>query len=145
MSHLDEIAADINALPPCQRSGTLRIWGDWFGRPLDNVHACTACCVGQDHLVLLFDAGEELHVWNPAGVKVVGSCLIFEHATRVRWEWYSGLRHVMSSLQYLDYALKDGQIQFRSGADWKSSHTAISDANAVVLVSLHTGCSDCRV
>jgi len=134
MNRPDEIAALINALPRGQRSGTLQIWGDWFGRPLDNIHICTSCYVEQDHLVLFFTEDEQLHVWDPDEVASVGASLIIGTASRVRWEWYRyGEAHIQRNLLYLDYAFTADQIIVKCNGTWKTSHTAVVDADAVVL------------
>ena len=73
MNAIADIADRIMALPERNRSGTLQIWGQWFGRPMDNVHVCKSCEARQDHIVLGFDNGERLAVWYPEDMKTAGS------------------------------------------------------------------------
>src|SRR4029434_8447953 len=88
MSTTEQIARSIEALPERNRSGSLQIWGEWFGRTMDNVHTCVSCKAGSDHIVLSFDGGERLTVWNPEAVKTRGFTLRIPGASRVRWEWF---------------------------------------------------------
>ena len=37
--------------------GTLRFFGDWFGRPHDNFHRLESATVDEESLVLRFDGG----------------------------------------------------------------------------------------
>jgi hypothetical protein len=48
----EEIRDLIMATPP---SGTLRIWGDWFGRPYDNAHRIVSVAVDADTLLIGMD------------------------------------------------------------------------------------------
>ena len=45
-----------------QPSGTLRIWGDWFGRPYDNAHRIVSVAVDADTLLIGMDGDELLSV-----------------------------------------------------------------------------------
>jgi len=66
MNSAADIAAAILALPQRNRSGTLRMFGDWFGRPMDNVHNVVGAESGCEQLTLTFNNGETLNVWNPS-------------------------------------------------------------------------------
>lgn len=115
MATLGEIAAFVQSLPECKKSGTLRIWGQWFGRPMDNMHTCVACDVIDGQLILNFDQGETLKVWNPSNVTAVGATLTIESASRVRWQWYYyGRNQTPENLLYLDYEVNDGKITLHS-------------------------------
>jgi hypothetical protein len=48
----EEIRDLIMATPP---SGTLRIWGDWFGRPYDNAHRIVSAAVDANTLLIGMD------------------------------------------------------------------------------------------
>lgn len=71
------------------KSGTLRVFGDWFGRPYDNVHSAVSATADGDLLVVTFDEGERLSVWRPEGVAITRDEFRIRAAERVRWEWYS--------------------------------------------------------
>jgi hypothetical protein len=66
--------------------GSLRFWGEWFGRPYDNCHTLVSCRAEEDVLRLSFDQGETLSTWSPTGLTLDKST---SDADRVRWEWFS--------------------------------------------------------
>jgi hypothetical protein len=65
MSEAEQFCEQIRAAIPNIRSGSLRFWGVWFGRPHDNEHRLIACSAEKDVLHCHFDEGEALHVWFP--------------------------------------------------------------------------------
>lgn len=110
-----DIAAAIEALPERNRSGSLKIWGAWFGRPMDNSHICQSRTSEHDYITLHFDKNERLRVWNPGPLITPGNTLIIETATKVRWEWYYyGRPQLAENLMFKEYVLKDGSIVFNS-------------------------------
>lgn len=66
MTEAEDIAGRIKNLAS-QMRGTLRFWGQWFGRPYDNCHQLAECEAAGDVLRLTFDEGETLCVWSPRG------------------------------------------------------------------------------
>lgn len=122
-----DIARFVQALPERQRSGTLRIWGQWFGRPMDNVHVCVSCRAEDARLILDFNEGETLTIWNPCDVAVENQVtLTFSSATRVRWEWhYYGRPKTPEHRMFIDYVAQDGRIQ-RSSNSIRSADEAAS-------------------
>jgi hypothetical protein len=74
--------------------GSLCVWGDWFGKPLDNQHILVAAVEDGDMLVLTFDEDEVLTVRGPRDWVVdphgpPGSPVLrIEGADQVEWEWY---------------------------------------------------------
>jgi hypothetical protein len=111
-----DIARFVESLPERQKSGTLRIWGQWFGRPMDNVHTCTSCEVEEERLVLSFNEGEQLTLWSPTNVLIEGQAtLTFPSATQVRWDWYYyGRPKTPENRVFIEYVARDGVIQFSS-------------------------------
>lgn len=57
----------INALEE-KPVGTLRFYGEWFGRPYDNHHKITGCCFKEDILKIKFDAGETVNISKPDNI-----------------------------------------------------------------------------
>jgi hypothetical protein len=137
VSDLAVIARTIGSLPEQQRSGTLQIFGEWFGRPMDNFHICRSCEVDGDSVVLHFNDGETLRVWRPSTVRNQSKALIIPAATRVRWEWnYYGRPKTSDNLLFLDYS-NDGTIVRReSNAPWHLGNAAETSAAAVQIVRM---------
>ena len=91
MSELERIAAGISGLLPEVKWGSLRIWGDWFGRPYDGMHRLVGARADGETLVFDFAEGERLTVWSPRGVKASAELFLIEAAERARWEWHSSV------------------------------------------------------
>ncbi|MEM8599064.1 MAG: hypothetical protein AAGF99_04010 [Bacteroidota bacterium] len=111
MESPSKIANAINQLSQRNRSGSLRIFGDWFGRPMDNVHRVTIARVDGECLILSFDNAETLTIWNPSSYSTPGFTIRIADADRVRWEWYYyGRDHTPENLLFHDYRKTDGDI-----------------------------------
>jgi hypothetical protein len=97
-------------------AGTLRFFGDWFGRPRDNIHVLTDVEVVDDTLVLRFDAGERLRIWHPRGLELrrreyPHPTLVIAEASRVRWEsYYYGRPQTPENLRFIDYTAGAGRV-----------------------------------
>ena len=132
-----DFARMIEALPERNRSGTLQVWGEWFGRPMDNVHTCKSCEAGPAQIILHFDQGERLSIWNPIQVQTRGFTLLIAKASRVRWEWYYyGRPQSPENLLFLDYTLKGEKVLRTSNQPWDIPNSARASANAVELVGM---------
>ncbi len=46
------------------KGGSLRIFGDWFGRPYDNIHILKTFSFVDDILTVTFDDDETLIIWK---------------------------------------------------------------------------------
>jgi hypothetical protein len=107
----------IDAALPTAKQGTLRIWGEWFGRPYDNVHVPISYSTFDEGLRFVFNEDEMLTIWKPE--LVVMTALKFEvsNAARVRWEWYwYGSPKTASNLKYLDYSRSGERADLTSNA-----------------------------
>ncbi len=132
-----DIAAAIEALPERNRSGTLMIWGEWFGRPMDNVHVCQSCTSEHDCVTLHFDQNERLVIWNPSLMTTRGYSLIIPPATKVRWEWYYyGRPQLAENLMFNEYELNGKTITLTSNWRQGKATSASAQENAVELIGL---------
>ena len=111
MESASQIADAIIELPERNRSGTLKMFGDWFGRPMDNVHRVIGANADAERLILTFNNAEKLTIWNPTGYSTSGYTIRIANAKRVRWEWYYyGREHTEENLLCYDYRNEDGTI-----------------------------------
>lgn len=62
MIEAEKISTKINELVPNARSGTIRFFGEWFGRPYDNQHEIIAASATDDVLTVEFSGDEQLAV-----------------------------------------------------------------------------------
>jgi hypothetical protein len=97
------------------RSGTLSFWGDWFGRPHENVHRI----VGADSLdsatVIYFDHAESLIIDSPRGWSLNHGKFIVRQAERVRFNWfYYGRVPGPETLKFVEYRWNSGDPTFTS-------------------------------
>jgi hypothetical protein len=104
VNETEEIAYRIHKSIPNVKKGSLRFYGEWFGRPHDNTHTLVRGEVENDRLRLFFDQGEILSIWFPRGLSIDKSTFKIKTATRVRWEWYYyGRSQVSSNLYFMEF------------------------------------------
>ena len=116
---IEQMARSLQDALPRVKSGSLRIWGEWFGKPYDNHHVLKECSVKDDVLHLHFDEGETLSVWFPDGVTFDASTFQVAHASRVRWEWYYYGREKIAPNRYFQDFVKVGDaITVETNIDW---------------------------
>lgn len=86
--------------------GSMRFWGEWFGRPMDNYHLITEAFYDNNTNVLTihFDAGETCIVYGPIGILSTGQTFHVENAARVVWSYpYYGSSQTSEVRAQLDY------------------------------------------
>ena len=82
-------ARDLQAVLTVVKQGSLRVFGDWFGRPMDNVHTVRSAFADGDELVITFHGDEELRLIRPRSWEFSETTFRVENADRVTWRWYS--------------------------------------------------------
>jgi hypothetical protein len=113
------IASVIRKALPNVKGGTLRFWGSWFGRPMDNFHQVVSCGFRGDVLVVHFDEREVLRVWDPRKATIDEKTFQIMDATRVRWQWfYYGRRKVPKNLYFEDFTKGETRITVETNVDW---------------------------
>ncbi len=70
--------------------GSLRFWGDWFGRPMDNHHKVISAVYDDslDVLTMTFDDAEECIVCSPRGITSTEQTFYIKDANSITWSWY---------------------------------------------------------
>lgn len=131
-----EIAASINASLPRLKAGSLKFWGQWFGRPYDNLHRITRCHSKDNMLILEFNDGETLSVWQPEGLAIQANALSIQSAVRVRWEWfYYGRPKTEENRYFEEYVNEGSHITAATNADWYSQELEPSATKKAVELS----------
>ncbi len=101
------------------RGGSLRIFGDWFGRPHDNLHIPKMFSFVNDVLAITFDNDETLTVWNPSYVQIADSIFKIAGASKVRWEWfYYGRPKTEENRFFLEYVKDQNEIHTDTNVNW---------------------------
>ncbi len=102
METCQEMADELRPLIPRLRAGTPRLYGVWFGiGPMENKHDVVDIGTEGNCLVIRFDRGEVLRVWEPKGLSLGGragnvpdwpwpvkTLFRISAVSRVRIEWY---------------------------------------------------------
>jgi len=111
----------------------MRLWGESLGRPGEDGRVLIGCEAVNDCLRLKFEDDEVLAVWNPLDVKITTKRFRIGSADCMRFtQYYAGRQRLSENILYLDYALQNGLIQFRTnldkvpGSGWMHEATAIS-------------------
>ncbi len=139
MGTTQEIAGGLATRIPALKSGSLSVFGDIFGGRIDNIHVIVGVkAVDEDCLVLDFDGGESLRVWNPDGVAASAGEFKIQDATRVRWEWfYYGQEQSPETRYFIEHARVGDDISARTDADWAPrTFSPSSQRPAVELLGL---------
>jgi hypothetical protein len=123
----------IDAALPSAKRGTLRIWGQWFGRPYDNLHIPIAYTAFDEGLRFVFNEDEVLTIWKPQFLVLNEAKFEISKAVRVRWEWYwYGGPKTASNLKYLDYAQSVDRAELSSNADYLVSPQMVNISGPAV-------------
>lgn len=92
------------------KGGTLRFWGEWFGRPFDNYHRVINADFTENILVISFDNGEICTIYNPQNIVNEKNEFSISNASKIVWEWYSyGRKHTSQNLCKLVYTFLDNK------------------------------------
>lgn len=119
VNETEEIADRIQKAIPNLKKGSLRFWGEWFGRPHDNMHTLVRGEVENDCLRLFFDQNETLSIWFPRGLSINKSTFKISTATKLRWEWfYCGQPQVASNLYFMEFERSGTGVTASSNIDF---------------------------
>jgi len=119
MDEVQRIADRLRREIPQAPRGTLRFWGEWFGRPHDNIHTLISCRAEKNLLQLEFDQGESLFVWSPDGLTISEQRFRISDAARVRWEWfYYGRPQTPENRYFQDFTKTAAGITASTNVDW---------------------------
>ncbi len=123
LSDAQAICDRLTALLPRVKTGTLRFWGQWFGRPMDNIHQIVRCEADADALRIWFNCGEKLTVEVPVGFEVSADAFWIRDADRVRWEWfYYGRAPTPENLCYEEFVRVPEGVRTTTSLNWSRSN-----------------------
>jgi hypothetical protein len=122
-----KVAVAINLAIPNLRSGSLRFWGDWFGRPYDNWHRMLMCEARSGAVIMTFNNEEILVVTEPVGLLIDANVFSIRSATKVRWEWfYYGLSQTAENRYFLEYVHDGKTVAATTNTDRHSPNLGLS-------------------
>lgn len=107
------------ALPNIKR-GSLAVFGDIFGGRIDNIHTVVGVHANADGSVVVeFDQGETLQVWDPSGLTIGAASFQVNRASRVRWEWfYYGKERLPQNRYFQEHRVIGDRVEVASNVDW---------------------------
>jgi len=111
------------------KGGTLRIYGDWFGKPHDNYHILKSAEFESqlNCLTLFFNEGEKLEIYNPKHIFEASTFLKVVYADRIKLTWfYFEKTNTKECQYYLDYKLIDKKILTETNVDWYKPNFDVS-------------------
>ena len=116
------IADEIMELEPVKRSGTLRTFGCWFGRPMDNYHRAESATFDGEVLRIVFNEGEILEVWNPSTLVIEETTVKIQTASKVKWSWYEyGKLREPENLLHYEYVVKGNDVVSTTNSLWPNN------------------------
>lgn len=121
MTNAESLADDINAALPRVKRGSLAVFGDIFGGRIDNIHTIDLARVVSEpeRLVIEFDGGETLEVWDPVDWQVTSDIFRICRASRVRWAWFHyGRPQAAENRYFQDHRVADDKVTVRTNVDW---------------------------
>ena len=134
-----EAAADLSAVLGSVKRGALRMFGDWFGRPVDNVLIADSVKAEGHDLIVGFGDGEELVISDPAEWAFAADTFRVGRASRVIWRWYYyGRPKEPANLLTIEHWFDEsGVLRARSDADWSLRAFGLSSSEpAAELLSV---------
>jgi hypothetical protein len=135
-----DLAAQISRLIPDVKRGSLVVFGDIFGGRIDNIHTVTSVHADSEpeRLVIDFNEGETLEVWDPGDASISSREFRISTATRVRWEWfYYGRPKIAENRFFIEHVRLDGAVVASTNVTWYSpTFTPTVEAPAVELVGI---------
>jgi hypothetical protein len=110
MSNMN-ISDEIMMLEENIRSGSLCMFGCWFGRPMDNNHRSCSAMFTTDLLTIKFDQGETLEIWNPSKFIIDDTVLKIPKASKVKWSWfYYGKPQIQENLRTQEFIVNGSDV-----------------------------------
>lgn len=118
-----DVAAEVMSKLPNVKRGSLCVFGDIFGGRVDNIHVVTAARADgePERLVVTFNEGETLEVWDPEGAVIDWQTFRIAKASRVRWEWfYYGREKTPANRFFIEHVRSGDAVLATTDADWAS-------------------------
>ncbi|WMI68257.1 hypothetical protein [Mangrovimonas sp. YM274] len=97
--------------------GTLRFWGNWFGKPMDNYHEIINVELDKTNniLILNLNDGEKVKLWNPSDLEIGQKELRIKKADKILLEWHLyGENKTEENLRFESYRNNGISIEFET-------------------------------
>jgi hypothetical protein len=97
--------------------GTIRFWGNWFGKPMDNYHEIENVEFDKTNniLILTLNDGEKITLWNPSDLEIGHKELRIKKADKILFEWHLyGENKIGENLRFESYKNNGLSIEFET-------------------------------
>jgi hypothetical protein len=130
----EDAAAELQPLIGSVKQGSLRVFGDWFGRPYDNIHTVRSAVAKGNELVVGFDGNERLRVVSPDDWEFGEHSFRIQRARRVVWTWFCYGREQTPENLFTEehWVDDDGEVCAFSDANWYTPTFAPTKESAAV-------------
>ena len=106
------IAEKINQLIPKIKSGTLRFYGEWFGRPMDNYHQIIKANNQDSLLKIHFDNNEVLYINSPYDFQISEEIFVIKKSKGLIWQRYLyGTEQISSNIRTYNYIVNNKESE----------------------------------
>jgi hypothetical protein len=132
-----QLADLINRNENLLKDGSLRIFGDWFGKPFEKKLTLTNAQFNQDSniLTLIFSGREKLEVFNPMHILEASTFLKIIDAERVKLSFYNLESHKSEKISFfLDYRKKNKKIATNTNVDWSNPVFDVSVSAPALMI-----------
>ncbi len=114
-----DAARDLNAALDGIKCGSLRVFGDWFGKPMDNWHVPVGARASGNVLHVEFNGAEELALVEPRSWTFDADVFRIDFAIEVRWSWYSyGMPQTEENRFTILHQVQGESVTGSSDVDW---------------------------
>ena len=108
INYAQEISEKINKIIPKIKSGTLRFYGEWFGRPMDNYHQIVKAENKKNILIIYFIEKEVLSIISPEIYQISDKIFTIKKSKGLIWQWYYyGLENAEKNLMVYNYFVEN--------------------------------------
>ena len=112
--------------------GTLKIWGKWFGKPMDNLHQIQTVIFDKNlnQLKITFDEKELLKIDKPSNIIIKKKTISIKEAERILWKWYLyGEEQIDENLKFDLFVNNGTSIIFETNfsPDKRTTNTKITE------------------
>jgi hypothetical protein len=113
------IAAQIQMSVQNIKAGTPRVFGDWFGKPVEDRRIIVGAAASGSCLTLRLDAGETIRIWHPIGLECSREAFAISSATRVVLEWppASPVAEIPQVPCFREYTVRPSGIEATTNVD----------------------------
>jgi len=137
MREPDEIVELIRTNDNLFKGGTIRIFGDWFGKEHDNIQTIKSAEFNKEThtLIILFDNKVTLEIENPKHIFEVSAFLKIIKADRIKLKWYRNYGEKWTANPYqIIYNCTNKKIETETNVDYYKPYLDVSLSAPALMI-----------